>query len=175
MLPTPTTTWPFMRCCLIATLSAAARAPQVVRREIGGKRLRAELPEQRVLRRFAREHPAAEPARIVEAQQAAAREAHVDVVVQAVGGRLAQVAQAARHAEMHEQRAGLRAEQEILAAPLERVDSLAGQLRRERLRNRPAQPRLAHLDRGDRAADDVGGQAAPRRLYLGKLGHTAIL
>src|SRR5881394_1338990 len=150
---------------------AAARGGEIVGREIGGQRLRTERLQERVRIRPAREQPAAEAARVVEAQAAAAREHQVDMVVGPVRGRIAKKLKAARHPEVHEQRASLRAEQEVLAAPLERIDPLSRELAREALRDGPAQARLPHLDGSDRAADHVRRQAAARRFDLGELRH----
>ena len=131
--------------------------------------------QQRMGARLRREHEAAEAARIVEPQRAAVGEQHVDVIVQAAleGGR--QIAQAARHAEMHEQRAGVRAEQQVLAAPLEPIDARTFQRARQALRNGPPKPRLANLDAGNRAANHVRRKPAARGFDFGQLRHRASL
>ena len=84
-------------------------------------------------------------------------EVHVDVIVQRRCERRGQVAQAARHAEMHEQRAGGGAEQQVFGAPLEAADARARELRAAARRATGQRRRGSRTStRGDRAADDVG-------------------
>ena len=81
-------------------------------------------------------------------------------------------AQAARHAEVQDQVAVAAIEQQVFAAPRDRAHSRPGE-RAHRVRNRPAQARLAHRDRGDRAADEVGRDAAAGDFDFGEFRHRA--
>ena len=110
-----------------------------------------------------RQHEAAETARIVEPKRAAAVEVHVDVIVRAGRQRRRQVAQAARHAEMHEQRAGVGAEQQVFGAPLEAADARV----RERARQPSVRRASAGAARAPRRARSCGRRRAaarPRRV-----------
>jgi hypothetical protein len=76
---------------------------------------------------------------------------------------------------VHEQRAGLGLEQQVLGAAREAGDALAFEQARELLGYGPAQSRLAHLDTRDRAAHDVRREAAARGFDFGQLRHGASL
>src|SRR5687767_9990505 len=76
---------------------------------------------------------------------------------------------------MHEQRAGVGAEQEVLGAPLETPDALGRERSWKATRDGPAQARLADFDASDGAADHVRGEAAARGLDFGQLRHGASL
>src|SRR5690606_18154744 len=78
---------------------------------------------------------------------------------------------AAGHPEMHEQRPGIRAEQQVLRAARDRVDALTGEDGGQLRRNRPAQARLADLERLDAAADDERRKTAAGRFDFGELRH----
>ncbi len=84
-----------------------------------------------------RQMEAAEPARVVIAQEAAANEPHIDVIVGSRRARIGQITQAARHTEMHEQRAHAGAEQQVLPAPLDAVDALPRKRRGQVAGHRP--------------------------------------
>src|SRR3954469_8895543 len=78
-----------------------------------------------------------------------------------------------RHAEVDQENApALESNNQILAAPLERFDALADELRRDRGRVlRPRQPRVFDLDVLEAASDEHRLEPAANRLDLGQLGH----
>src|SRR6185436_18540983 len=101
----------------------AARAPEVVGVELVAERLRPQVLQQRMRARCRRQQEAAEAAWVVEPKSPAAVEVHVDMIVWRRLEGLGQVTKAARHAEVHKQRAGVGPEQEIFGAPLESADA----------------------------------------------------
>src|SRR5580700_12227361 len=122
---------------------ATGDAPQVIRIEGGGERLGPEVRQQWMRARIAaRIEEAAEAARIVEAQRQPGIEHQVEMVVGEARGTGGHGAQIARHAQMHEQRAGLESQQQVLGAPSGAQDTLPGDLVRQLGGHLPAQARL---------------------------------
>ena len=113
----------------------------------------------------------AETARIAIAKHRSVVERDVDVIVQRARRGTAPDAQRARHAEMHEQRAVARVEQQVLAPALDAVDHRAFESLREIGGNRPAQPRVVHVDSHDAPSDHVRRYTAPGRFDFRKFGH----
>src|SRR5690606_4652607 len=111
--------------------------------------------------------PAAEAARVGEADYGAARDHEVDVVVRERRLAARHDAQTAGHAEVHERGAARGVQQQILAAPLDAIDGRAGEALRERAGHRPAQPALAHDHALDAVPGEYGLDAAARGLDLG--------
>ena len=102
----------------------------------------------------------------------------VDVVVELARRRALVDAQAAGHAEVHEQRVdaarALEAEQQVLAAAVDGAEPSAFEGALEPGGNRPAQAPVVHVDRGDALADERGRDAAPGGFDFGELGHFAV-
>jgi len=98
-------------------------------------------------------------------------EDEVRVIVRASRRRRGEDAQAAGHAEMHEQRPVADREQQIFAAPIDALDGATLQQPCESARNRPAQAAVVHPQRSDAPADHARRDAAACRLDLGQLGH----
>ncbi|MCY1554551.1 hypothetical protein D9M68_911280 [compost metagenome] len=69
-------------------------------------------------------------------------------------------AQAAGHAQVADQAAGFGLDQQVLGAPLDALDALAGQAHVEVFRDRPAQTALAHDHPADALAFEIGGDTA---------------
>jgi hypothetical protein len=117
---------------------------------------------------------AAEAARVVEAQAQARFEQQVELIVLQARGLPGSSAQAARHAQVQDQRAALEPQQQVLGAPADR----------SRCAGRPAAP--ASLPRSASAAGDrrcaardamaVGRalDAATRGFDLGQLGQRRV-
>src|SRR5262249_40522600 len=85
------------------------------------------------------------------------------------------VPQAASHAEVDQERAaGLEPDYQVLAATVDRLDALAGQLGGDLERvERAGQARVEDLDPVESAADERGLEPAADGLDLGQLGHGA--
>src|SRR6185437_10876390 len=115
---------------------------------------------------------AAEAAWIVEPQQAPGIQQHVDMVVDPSRRIAGEHPQAARHAQMQQQGAGLEFEQKVLGAALGMQDAQPGDTRRQVLLHAPAQARLVDVKGDDAPADCVRLDAPSGGLYFGKLGHT---
>ncbi len=138
----------------------------------GIERLRSETREQRMrVGRVRDPKHRAEPSGIAVAQRDARIEDDVDVIVRLPGWGFGECAQAAGHTEMHEQRVGRRAEQQVLAATFERVDLSAGEALRKRRRNRPAQTSVVDVHGGNPASDDDRGEALASGFDFGELRH----
>src|SRR5690606_8864246 len=151
-------------------------APASVGEVVGGERVRqrlgTEVCEQRMTLWLVREVHDAESPRFEVTQARAVGEADIEMVVLPRRRRARLVeAQAAGHPEMHEQRPGIRAEQQVLRAARDRVDALTGEDGGQLRRNRPAQARLADLERLDAAADDERRKTAAGRFDFGELRH----
>jgi hypothetical protein len=149
-------------------------AVEVVRQGFG-----AQLAQQRV--RFPAWLPqqAAEPARVVEAQNLSGstgggREPDVDVVVRAHGRIRRHHAQAPRHPQVQQRAARLRIEQQVFRATTHGVDALPGQRARHLRRNRPAQVGAAQQHVGDDAAGDVRGKPRAGGFDLGQFRHGGV-
>src|SRR5262249_38453297 len=80
-----------------------------------------------------------------------------------------------RHTEVDQENpTALESNDQILAATLDRLDALAGQLGRHLGRiERTRQARIVDLDVLESAPDEHGLEPAPNRLDLGQLRHTA--
>ncbi len=127
------------------------------------------------------QHHVAEAARIVVGDAGAACEMKDHVIM----GRIAPArdvrladglavidAKGAAHAEMHEQRRAIvEPGEQILAAPLQRLDTLPFEARRKILRKRKAQIAARQLDFLENAAFENGGKPAAHGLDFGKLRH----
>ncbi len=104
----------------------ARDAPEVVRVERIVQRLGRQMRQERVLvRALGGVVQAAESTRIVEAQRYAGVEQHVEVIVRDARRLGRKHAQAARHAEMQQQRSGVELEEDVLRAPPGLADELA--------------------------------------------------
>src|SRR6267154_6137823 len=112
----------------------------------------------------------AEAARIAQAQRGGA-ENEVHVIV--IAGKRFRVdrAQASRHAQVHDERAGVALEQQILSAPLQPLHPLADEDAREPARNALAQIGIAHHDARDRFAEHERLDAAAGDLDFRQLWH----
>ncbi|EXF43084.1 hypothetical protein BAY1663_04502 [Pseudomonas sp. BAY1663] len=113
----------------------------------------------------------AEAAWIGIAQRLAGFEQQVDVLV--LGRRQTGInqAQAAGHPQMDDQRAGLEADQQVLGAPLNRLDTLTGQAHVQILGNRPAQAPVAHDHPVDALAEEMRRDTAAGSFDFGEFGH----
>ena len=158
-------------------LAARERARQVGGRPVA-QRLGPELAGEPGLGAVLGDAPGAEAARVgvgevgaVVEQRARAQEAR------SLSGGAAQPEQVAGHAQVDEQRgAVVELDDQVLAAPAERLDAHALQPRGHRLgRLRIGQAVVEHLDLGERAAAEVREQPPPHRLDLGELGHQPIV
>jgi hypothetical protein len=79
-----------------------------------------------------------------------------------------------RHPEVDQQgQAGVGVEQQVLAAPADRLDPGAAQPQKPALLDRFAQPEVAHDDPLDATADEERGEPAAYRLDFGELRHAA--
>ena len=173
MFPTPATLRWSSRNALIGarlTLVSAYRCALV---NVGRERLDPKAGgEELVARRTAeRQLAGAEAARVVEVELApvAEREAHARVARR----RRRVEQQRPRHAQVqHQVDVVLELPDQVLAAAVERLDAAAlhggGDLGAG---ERTAPALVAHLQRGQHAALDVGRQVAADRLDLGQLGH----
>src|SRR6267154_2777205 len=112
----------------------------------------------------------AEAARIAQAQRGGA-ENEVHVIV--IAGERFRVdrAQASRHAQVHDERAGVALEQQILSAPLQAPHPLADEDARELARHALAQIGIAHYDARDRFAEHERLDAAAGDLDFRQLWH----
>ena len=113
------------------------------------------------------EEEAAEPPRIAKPQRAAAVEQNVEVIVDAGRRVVIDDEHAARHAEVNNCRAVIRADQQVLGAPPDRVDAPAAQPALDTARNGPAQAPVAHDDVRDARIDNPRLDAAAAGLDFG--------
>src|SRR6266851_9194803 len=154
---------------------AAARGPiEELRRELFAERLDAEPGEQGMSERVAvvPQHQA-EAARIAQAQRdAAENEVHM-IVLERKGPRVDQP-QAPRHAQVHDERAGVALEQQILSAPLQALHPPSDEDARELARHALAQIGIAHYDARDRLAEHERLDAAAGDLDFGQLWHAEL-
>jgi hypothetical protein len=74
---------------------------------------------------------------------------------------------AARHAEVHDGRAGIAADENVFGAALDGADGLAAKGALETRRDRPPQPPLADDDVEDAMPDQRGRDPAPGGLDFG--------
>ena len=150
----------------------ASQAPEGGARESFRERLYRQPGEELVPARIARrEQQAAEAARVVEPQAASRVEHEVEVIVRERRRSGVEDAQAAGHPEMQDQRSGIRPDEQVLGAAAHGTDACAGEPRRQRPRDAPAQAPFPHLERADPPADEPGLDAPARRLYLRQLRH----
>ncbi len=124
-------------------------------------------------RLVAPEHRAEAP-RIGVAQGLTGLQQDVDVLMLGRGRCRIHQTQAAGHAEMDDQRAALGADQQVLGAPLDGLDALAGQTHVEIFRNRPAQAPVTHQHAADALADQMRLDATAGGFDFGKFGHGEI-
>jgi hypothetical protein len=121
-----------MRKVLTARAASAREVVQVGTVEARFEGLGSEVGEQSVSEWVAtRPQQRTEAARIVETQDASGFEVDVDVVMRAQRRVPLDDAQAPRHAEMEDHRAGRRIENEIFRAASDLFDALAAQLARK--------------------------------------------
>ena len=111
----------------------------------------------------------AEPARVVQTQSGVIREPELDVIVLAARGIRVDDAQAARHAEVHDQRAVLKPDQDVLGASFYMLDPLSLQVLERRYG--PAQAVLVDDRLGDASPDDMRLYAAAGGFDLGQFRH----
>src|ERR1700690_1437025 len=81
-------------------------------------------------------------------------------------------AQASRHSQMHDDRAGVEPEQQIFGAPFDAPHDFTLDLGFEAARDGPAQAAFAHGERDYAPANEDWGDAPARRLYFGQLGQS---
>ncbi len=110
---------------------------------------------------------ATEPARIIEAQQAAVFQADIHVIVRTHRCIAGQHTQAAGHAQVQHRTARFGIQQQVLGAATDRFDALTRQLLFDLGGNRPAQVRSAQDHAVDAAIHQMGFQAAPGSFYFG--------
>jgi hypothetical protein len=112
----------------------------------------------------------AKAARVVEAQQLAAVQVQVNVIVLAQRRIRRHHPQGPGHAQVDPQMQLPQIHQQVLGAPAQPDDAPVPQLGDPGV-HRPAQARLAHGDGGEGAAGHMGLNAAPGRLHFGQFGH----
>ena len=103
--------------------------------------------------------------------QAVLAEQQVDVVVRACGAVCRQYAQAAGHAQVHDQCAMRETQEDVLAAAFDGLHRVAAQQVGE-VRHRPAQLRLAHHRATDHLVQQVRCDTAAGGLDLRQFGHS---
>ena len=148
---------------------------QVFGRELFAERLRAQIDQQGVLLWVVGGvQPRAEAARVAVAQTQATAQVQLDVIVLAVRRGWIIQAQAARHAEVYDQRcAVIQSQQKIFRAPLDGGHAPAGDFFLKACGNRPAQAALPHDGALNTAADEVGSYTAASGFNFGQLGHSS--
>lgn len=143
--------------------------------EGAGQRLDAERGDQRVRRGVVLDpQHGAEAARIAQPQRPPAED-DVEVIVPAGRFRRRHQAQAARHAQMHDQRSMVEAEQQVFAAAVDAAQAASGEQAAECAREGIAQAGMARHDGVDAAPGQVGQQAAAGDFDLGQFGHGGFL
>lgn len=114
----------------------------------------------------------AEAAGVAVAQQCAVGELYVGVVVFAgFGGGVSVYPYAAGHAQMDEQDAGIKTDEQVFGAAAALAHGFAGQNLRQFGWDGPAQFGLADADGGNGFAGDIRGDAVQDGFYFGKFGH----
>jgi len=78
--------------------------------------------------------------------------------------------QTAGHAEMHDDRAGIEAQQDVFCTALDAPHDFTLDFGFEAARNRPAQASIAHDDSGDAPTQEGGSDALTRRFDFGQFG-----
>ena len=86
-------------------------------------------------------------------------------------GRRAIDAEASCHPKMHEQRVGAHSEQQVLAAPFDRVDRSAANTALQIGGNRPAQAPVVYMQFRNMPADDMGRDTAASGFDFGEFRH----
>jgi hypothetical protein len=136
-----------------------------------GERLDAEPGQQWMHAGVARppDH-GAEAARVAHSQDLFP-DTQVEMIVRTgrLGGRYH--AQAARHAQMHDERAAIAFDDQVLATPTDVAHPLAPQRSRQISLDGPAQPAVPYRGTGQDLSGEERLDAAPRDLYLGKFWH----
>ena len=109
-----------------------------------------------------------------ETQHPAGVEHDIDMSV--LAGRLVRRSQpqTARHAQVNEQHPALAVEQQVFCAPRDRSEASSRQLFRKRIRNRPAQATLAHVDPNDSPIEHMRLHTTARGLDFGKFGQISL-
>jgi len=116
----------------------------------------------------------AEATGVAEAQHHAVLEAYVDMIMLLARRRLREGTQAAAHPEMHDERIVCDAEQEILAAPLDPIDSLSDQTQAEVGGNRPAKAVVVDAHARHFLPLYVRRDAATGRFDFGEFRHESL-
>ena len=117
---------------------------------------------------------AAEAARIMKAQQLAAIEFEIDVIVLHRRRKTVQHPESAGHTQVQQQAIAIvEQQQQVLGAALYLIDSPAHQALFEIVRDRPAQAAIPHPHGCQPTADDVGFDAAADGFDFGEFGHGA--
>ena len=125
-----------------------------------------------VLRRARQPQNRTKAARVVVAQQRAIGKRDVHMVVLARSGRVALPnPQAARHAQMNQQHARVKTNQQVFGAAAAFAHHQPAQGFGQRGRDLPAQFGLADGYGGDGLTEDMRGDAAQGGFYFGKFGH----
>lgn len=114
----------------------------------------------------------AEPAGVVVTQHRIIVEDDVDMIMPDSRRRRLRVdAETAGHTEVYEQRSSADAEEQVLASTFERVDDVPFEPVLEIDRNRPAEPRVVHLQIDDAAPDNSRRYTSASGFDFGQLGH----
>src|SRR5690606_19341475 len=152
----------------------ARQAEQSIAVELVTERLRPEAGEQRMIERIGTPEQRPEAAWVGVAQGHARLQQDIDVLVLFRRKLAIHQPQAAGHAQMRDQRTRLRLDQQVLGAPLDRLDTLAGQAHVQVFRNRPAQAPLTHDHTADTLADEMRLDTAAGGFDFGKFRHGGI-
>src|ERR1700722_18534495 len=112
----------------------------------------------------------AEAPRVVKSQYPAAIHVHVPVIMGFRRSAGLDQAQASRHAEMQDQRAGVEADEDVLGSPIDTPNRMSLNGGFEVRRYGPAQTALAHDDLDHAPLLQGRRDAASRRFYFRELG-----
>ena len=160
---------------LTLTLRPRDQPPQVSAVEGLAERLGTEVGEQRVREWPLAEEERTETPRVAKPERAAAVEPDVEMVVNARRRVLVDDENAARHAEVHDGRAVVGYDEQVLGASFDRVDATSAQFALDTTRHGPAQAAIAHDDVVNARTDDPGFDAAAACLDFGEFGHGGIV
>ena len=103
--------------------------------------------------------------------QPAVLEAQIDMIMRARRLPSRHEAKASRHAEMDDERALAEVQQQILAAPLDVLEALAGQPLGQPFGQRPAQARHAQHRAAHGPTEHTGAQSARNDFDFGQFRH----
>ena len=117
----------------------------------------------------------AEPARVVVTKRCPIVQHEIDVIVESSRRRRAVNAKTARHAKMHQQCIRAHAEQQVLAATLDRFDRAAAKATSQIGGNWPAQAPVVYVQFRNMPADDMGRDAAAGGFDFGQFRHDGMM